>query len=400
MNSKVVITGVNTNNLPKLSGKEQCELMTKIKNGDKTAREQFAIANMRLVLSVCQKFAGRKESMDDIFQVGCVGLMKAIDNFDTSLNVRFSTYAVPMIVGEIKRFLRDNNSIRVSRSMRDIAYRALKVREELIRENQQEPKIEDIASKMDIDVKQVAIALDAISDPLSLGEPVHGEGDDTIYLMDQVSDNKSGEDKWLESLNLKDALSKLSGREKEIIKYTVEKFDIPEIQRIIITANPSIIPILAGFFSVNPKIKIVEGGSTRQQSVYNGLMAFGCDYVLIHDGARSMITDEIIKNAVETVKTKKALTVMTKTIDTIKEVDENGKIIRTIDRTRLYNTQTPQAFEYNLIKETHEKLKGQNFTDDAGMAEALGIDVYMIEGDYRNIKITTPNDIAIAQAYL
>ncbi len=219
MNSKVVITGVNTNNLPKLSGKEQCELMTKIKNGDKTAREQFAIANMRLVLSVCQKFAGRKESMDDIFQVGCVGLMKAIDNFDTSLNVRFSTYAVPMIVGEIKRFLRDNNSIRVSRSMRDIAYRALKVREELIRENQQEPKIEDIASKMDIDVKQVAIALDAISDPLSLGEPVHGEGDDTIYLMDQVSDNKSGEDKWLESLNLKDALSKLSGREKEIIKY-------------------------------------------------------------------------------------------------------------------------------------------------------------------------------------
>ena len=129
-------------------------------------------------------------------------------------------------------------------------------------------------------------------------------------------------------------------------------------------------------------------------------MAFGCDYVLIHDGARPMITDEIIKNAVETVKNKKALTVMTKTIDTIKEVDENGKIIRTIDRTRLYNTQTPQAFEYNLIKETHEKLKGQNFTDDAGMAEALGIDVYMIEGDYRNIKITTPNDIAIAQAYL
>lgn len=193
-------------------------------------------------------------------------------------------------------------------------------------------------------------------------------------------------------------LEKIHG--KEIIKYTVEKFDIPEIQRIIITANHSIIPILAGFFSANPKIKIVEGGSTRQQSVYNGLMAFCCDYVLIHDGARPMIMDEIIKNAVETVKTKKALTVMTKTIDTIKEVDEEGKIIRTIDRTRLYNTQTPQAFEYNLIKETHEKLKGQNFTDDAGMAEALGIDVYMIEGDYRNIKITTQNDIAIAQAYL
>lgn len=219
MNSKVIITGINTNNLPKLSGKEQAELMDKIKKGDSEARDKFAVANMRLVLSVCQKFVGRKESMDDIFQVGCVGLMKAIDNFDTSLNVRFSTYAVPMIVGEIKRFLRDNNSIRVSRSMRDIAYRALKVREQLIRENQSEPKIEDIAKSMDIDVKEVAIALDAISDPLSLAEPVHGEGDDTIYLMDQVSDNKSGEDKWLENLNLKNALSRLSDREKEIILY-------------------------------------------------------------------------------------------------------------------------------------------------------------------------------------
>ncbi len=188
--------------------------------------------------------------------------------------------------------------------------------------------------------------------------------------------------------------------DKEIIKYTVESFDLPEIDRIIITANPMIIETLRTFFTDNRKVKIVTGGTTRQQSVYNGLIAERCDYVLIHDGARPMISQAIIQNAIETVKLKKALTVMTKTIDTIKEVDETGKILRTIDRTRLYNTQTPQAFEYNLIKEVHEKLKGQNFTDDAGMAEHLGIDVYMIDGDYKNIKITTQNDIAIAREYL
>lgn len=188
--------------------------------------------------------------------------------------------------------------------------------------------------------------------------------------------------------------------DKEIIKYTVESFDLPEIDRIIITANPMIIETLRTFFTDNRKVKIVNGGTTRQQSVYNGLIAERCDYVLIHDGARPMISQAIIQNAIETVKLKKALTVMTKTIDTIKEVDETGKILRTIDRTRLYNTQTPQAFEYNLIKEVHEKLKGQNFTDDAGMAEHLGIDVYMIDGDYKNIKITTQNDIAIAREYL
>ena len=188
--------------------------------------------------------------------------------------------------------------------------------------------------------------------------------------------------------------------DKEIIKYTVESFDLPEIDRIIIMANPMIIETLRTFFTDNRKVKIVTGGTTRQQSVYNGLIAERCDYVLIHDGARPMISQAIIQNAIETVKLKKALTVMTKTIDTIKEVDETGKILRTIDRTRLYNTQTPQAFEYNLIKEVHEKLKGQNFTDDAGMAEHLGIDVYMIDGDYKNIKITTQNDIAIAREYL
>lgn len=188
--------------------------------------------------------------------------------------------------------------------------------------------------------------------------------------------------------------------EKEIIKYTVEKFDIPEINEIIITANITIIDILKDFFKDNKKITIIEGGTTRQISVYNGLKASICDYVLIHDGARPMVSEEIIKNAIKTAQTKKAITVMTKTIDTIKEVDENGKIIKTIDRTKLYNTQTPQAFEYNLILETHKKLEGQNFTDDAGMAENLGIDVYMIAGDYKNIKITTQNDIEIAKSYL
>ena len=187
---------------------------------------------------------------------------------------------------------------------------------------------------------------------------------------------------------------------KEIIKYTIDSFEASNVDEIIVCSHISIMDELKEIFKDYKKVHFTEGGATRQQSVYNGLKLSGCDYVIIHDGARPMITDEIIKNAVETVKNKNALTVMTKTIDTIKEVDENGKIIRTIDRTRLYNTQTPQAFEYNLIKETHEKLKGQNFTDDAGMAEALGIDVYMIEGDYRNIKITTQNDIAIAQAYL
>lgn len=187
---------------------------------------------------------------------------------------------------------------------------------------------------------------------------------------------------------------------KEIIKYTVEKFDIPEIDEIIITANIAIIDILKDFFKDNKKVTIIEGGATRQISVYNGLKASICDYVLIHDGARPMVSVEILKNTVKNVKTKKAITVMTKTIDTIKEVDESGKIIKTIDRTKLYNTQTPQAFEYNLILETHKKFEGQNFTDDAGMAENLGIDVYMIAGDYKNIKITTQNDIEIAKAYL
>ena len=186
---------------------------------------------------------------------------------------------------------------------------------------------------------------------------------------------------------------------KEVIKYTVEAFEKSEVDEIIICANISIMDELKEIFKNSQKVKIIEGGATRQESVFNGLQASECDYVLIHDGARPMITTEMINLAIEEVITKKALTVATKTIDTIKEVSD-GKIIKTIDRAKLYNTQTPQAFEYNLIKNAHQKLYGQNFTDDAGMLEQLGETVYIINGSYKNIKITTQNDIQIAKIYL
>lgn len=186
---------------------------------------------------------------------------------------------------------------------------------------------------------------------------------------------------------------------KEVIKYTVEAFEKSEVNEIIICANISIMDELKDMFKNNSNVKIIEGGATRQASVFNGLQASLCDYVLIHDGARPMITTDLINLAIEEVITKKALTVATKTIDTIKEVAD-GKIIKTIDRAKLYNTQTPQAFEYNLIKEAHQKLYGQNFTDDAGMLEHLGETVYIINGSYKNIKITTQNDIEIAKIYL
>lgn len=188
-------------------------------------------------------------------------------------------------------------------------------------------------------------------------------------------------------------LEKING--KEVICYTIEAFEKSAVDEIVICANKSIISDLQKMFSH----KIVEGGATRQESVSNGLNAIDCDYVLIHDAARPMITPEIINNAIELVQKQKAVTVMTKTIDTIKEV-QNGKIIRTIDRSKLYNTQTPQAFEFQLIKTAHEKLKGQNFTDDAGMLEYLGYDVYVVDGDYKNIKITTQSDIELAKIYL
>ena len=192
-------------------------------------------------------------------------------------------------------------------------------------------------------------------------------------------------------------LEKING--KEVIKYTVDAFANSDVDEIIICANISIIEYLQDIFKDYPKVKIIEGGSSRQASVYNGLQYSACDYVLIHDGARPMITTDLINSAIEMVKSKKALTVATKTIDTIKEVVD-GKIIRTIDRSKLYNTQTPQAFDYNLIKSAHKKMLGQNFTDDAGMLEELGVDVFILNGSYKNIKITTQNDIDIARVYL
>ncbi len=192
-------------------------------------------------------------------------------------------------------------------------------------------------------------------------------------------------------------LEKINGI--EVIKYTVDAFRYAKIDKIIVCANRSIIADLENLFSNYENVVIIEGGNTRQQSVYNGLKYEKCDYVLIHDGARPIITTEIINICAEMVKEIKALSVMTKTIDTIKEV-ENGKIVRTIDRSKLYNTQTPQAFEYDLILKAHQKFEGKNFTDDAGMLEELGETVYVIDGSYRNIKITTQSDIELAKVYL
>ena len=216
MNKKVVICGVNTALLPKLSAKETDEILLKISKGDKIAREELVTANIRLVLSIVKKFYAKKANPDDLFQVGCLGLIKAIDNFDISLKVRFSTYAVPMILGEIKRFLRDGNSLRVPRSIRDTAYRALKTRE-LIESGSEEATIDKIAEKMGVAVSEVNYALDAISDTISLYEPVYNSDGDTLLLMDQLSDGKSLEDESLEKIDLNNALSALPDREKNII---------------------------------------------------------------------------------------------------------------------------------------------------------------------------------------
>ena len=217
MANKVAICGVDTSKLPKLKNNELIELMKKVKQGDELARDQFVVANLRLVLSVVQRFAGKREKSDDMFQVGCVGLMKAIDNFDLSLNVRFSTYAVPMIIGEIRRFLRDNNSIRVSRSLRDIAYKALQSREKLSKELGREPKNEEIAKDIDIPLNDVNFALDAISETVSLSEPVYSDGNEAVRIMDQISDHRNNDETLIENLAIKDAVTKLSPREKEIL---------------------------------------------------------------------------------------------------------------------------------------------------------------------------------------
>ena len=215
--NKVEIASVNTAKLPVLTNKEKNELLVKIKNGDNEAREEFINGNLRLVLSIIQRFNGRGEEIDDLFQVGCVGLIKAIDNFDMNLNVQFSTYAVPMIIGEIRRHLRDNNPIRVSRSMRDLAYRALQTKERLFKEKQQEPTIEDIAKELGVDKEDVVVSLDSIQDPISLQEPVYNEGSESIYVMDQVKDSKNTDEFWAETLTIAEAMKKLSNREKSII---------------------------------------------------------------------------------------------------------------------------------------------------------------------------------------
>lgn len=217
MHSKVEICGVNTSKLKVLKNDETMELLRRTKNGDKAAREALINGNLRLVLSVIQKFTGRGENADDLFQVGCVGLIKAIDNFDIAQPVRFSTYGVPMIVGEIRRYLRDNSAIRVSRSTRDTAYRVMQAREKLMRETQQEPTVEQIARELDIPREEVVFAMDAIVDPVSLFEPIYSDGDDTVCVMDQVRDTKNTDEHWLELLALKDAMDRLGDREQRIL---------------------------------------------------------------------------------------------------------------------------------------------------------------------------------------
>ena len=217
MIKKVEISGVNTSNLPVLSNKEKNELLIKIKQGDLEAREKFIHGNLRLVLSVIQRFQNRGENADDLFQIGCVRLVKSIDNFDLSQNVHFSTYAVPMIIGEIRRYLRDNNSIRVSRSIRDLAYKALQVKESLMKETGKEPTIEQIAKVLEIEAEEVAFSLDAIQDPISLQEPIYKDGNENLYVMDQVKDHKNIDEKWAEHLTIAQAMTKLNAREKDII---------------------------------------------------------------------------------------------------------------------------------------------------------------------------------------
>lgn len=217
MINKVEICGVNTSKIPILSKKEKEELFIKIKAGDEEARNIFINGNLRLVLSVIQRFYGRGESADDLFQVGCVGLIKAIDNFDLSQGVQFSTYAVPMIVGEVKRYLRDNNSIRVSRSVRDLAYKAIQFKERYMKENGKEPNIEEIAKEFNVDKEEIAFSFDAIQDPVSLQEPVYNDGTDSIYIMDQVKDTKNTDELWAERMTIEKALEKLGEKEKMII---------------------------------------------------------------------------------------------------------------------------------------------------------------------------------------
>ena len=214
--NKVFICGVDTSKLPLLKEKEKERLLKEVKAGNKSAREELINGNLRLVLSVIQRFTGRGENLDDLFQVGCIGLIKSIDNFDITQNVRFSTYAVPMIIGEIRRFLRDNNAIRVSRSIKDTAYRAMQVKERLMAEQQQEPTVAEIAKELGISSSDVVVAMESIVNPMSLYDPVFSDGGDTIYVLDQLGDNND-DNNWLQEIALKESIKNLSEREKHIL---------------------------------------------------------------------------------------------------------------------------------------------------------------------------------------
>ena len=215
--NKVEICGVNTSNLPLLSKKEKEELFIKIKKGDKEARKEFINGNLRLVLSVIQRFCGRGETADDLFQVGCVGLIKALDNFDLNQNVQFSTYAVPMIMGEVKRYLRDNNSIRVSRSVRDLAYKVIQFKEKYLKENGKEAKVEEIAKELGVEREEIGCCLDAIQDPISLQEPIYSDGAENIYIIDQIKDPKNTDEQWIERMTIEGALNRLNEKERIIV---------------------------------------------------------------------------------------------------------------------------------------------------------------------------------------
>lgn len=218
MINKVEICGINTSKLPMLSNEEKKELLEKIKNGDLDARQKFINCNLKLVLSVIKRFKSRNENADDLFQVGCIGLIKAIDNFDVSQNVQFSTYAVPMIIGEIRRYLRDNNPIRVSRSIRDLAYKALMYKDKYVKEHQTEPTIDQIAKELGVEKEDIAFSLDAIQDPVSLQESISGNDSDNLYIMDQISDKKNTDERWTEDIAISEAIKKLSSKELNIVK--------------------------------------------------------------------------------------------------------------------------------------------------------------------------------------
>jgi len=220
--NKVEIAGVNTSNLPLLSPEEKDILMKKIKDGDEKAREEFIRGNLRLVLSIIKRFYGKDENLDDLFQVGCIGLIKAIDNFDINQNVQFSTYAVPMIIGEIRRYLRDNNAIRVSRSMRDLAYKALGIKERIYKEQQRDASVEEIANELGIEKEEVIISLDAIQEPISLQEPAYSENTENIYIIDQVKDKKNTDELWTQNLTIAESMKKLNEKEKMIINKRFE----------------------------------------------------------------------------------------------------------------------------------------------------------------------------------